>query len=689
MSAINFQITSLWLTLAVVGLPLNLSASEIQTNRVVLSASKAFEDGQGVHGVMLDATGNAVLYNRVLIEDDGPGQGSDADWLKTDGVATEKISGDVRVKKILHIDRLNAIDARLIAPTGVGIEINGHAVEPATGGPNSIPGLQISPSLLREGDNVVILSGVNGKSETVKIASTEDILRNAPERKSWPHRSFKSTDGGKTWEPIHGEYFVRLHLTQYVPHGDIISPVIELGGGLEDRPPLLTPVAVRSVTLHPDGEMPGGSSIVLSFRSGTTPVYDGAAWSDWRPAATAFPSSSRYLQWRATLSSPDPLKTPTLRGVTVDTKVKKVSPPAWAGNLRAGDFHNEDIRYTSMPFEYENPLNPHIVALRKKYKLDDIVAGAATETEKLVRLRDWISHQWKICAPEENYPAWDADEILTRKYGFCVQFACTMMQSAISLGYQARFVFGYNPGAFDGGGHEVCEVWSNEHSKWIFFDVNEDWCDIDPKTSVPMSMLEIHDVIEKTYYGGHQASVENAPQQRLRSDDIAMAYGTNLLPSLPPTEFVRHFVDGHYTAPTRWLFFNYIPRNNFYEKPYPQPKTQGCDWDWDNYWCWEDPISPKRWQYRNFTDRRSDVSWTINQVHFDATLTDRPGEIEMQMGTVTPYFETYLVNTDGQGWKEAAATFAWRLHSGHNRLEMRVRNTSGVEGSVSFLEMDM
>ncbi len=126
---------------------------------------------------------NAVLYNRVLIEDDGPGQGSDADWLKTDGVATEKISGDVRVKKILHIDRLGAMDARLIVPTGVGIEINGNVVEPATGGPNSIPGLQVSPSLLKEGDNVVILSNVNGKSETVKIASTEDILRNAPERK--------------------------------------------------------------------------------------------------------------------------------------------------------------------------------------------------------------------------------------------------------------------------------------------------------------------------------------------------------------------------------------------------------------------------------------------------------------------------------------------------------------------------
>src|SRR5208282_276071 len=203
---------------------------------------------------------------------------------------------------------------------------------------------------------------------------------------------------------------------------------------------------------------------------------------------------------------------------TVEAKVEKAAAPAWASQLRVGAFHNEEIRYTSMPFEYENPLHPRMVALRKKYKLDDIVAGASSETEQLVRLRDWIAHQWKICAPEENYPAWDADEILTRKYGFCVQFAVTMMQCAISLGHQARFVFGYNPGAFDGG-HEVCEVWSDEHDKWVFFDVNQNWIYVHPKTLEPMSMLEVHDIILKTYYGGRLASLENPPKERLRADD--------------------------------------------------------------------------------------------------------------------------------------------------------------------------
>jgi transglutaminase-like putative cysteine protease len=684
-STIRHRNTSVALALAVVTLPSLLLASDLQTHRFVLPAATAFEDGQGAHAVMLNDSGAVVLYNRVLIEDDGPGMGSDADWLKTDRAPTTEISGDTRVMKTLHIDRLGAFEAQLIAPPGVRIELNGHDLAPSSNSPT----LEIPPSLLKEGDNEVVLSSLGGKGQTIKIAPTEDILRNNPERKNWPQRSFESTNAGKTWEPIHGEYMVRVHLTQYLPHGDVVSPVIELGGGLQNPDPLLTPVSVQSVVLSADADAPAGSQVELAYRAGSSPVYDAATWSDWRDLGSAYPAGSRYLQWKATLSTTDPLKTPLLRSVTVEAKGAKPSAPTWANQLRMGEFHNEEIRYTSMPFEYENPLSPRMVALRQKYKLDDIVAGASSETEKLVRLRDWIAHQWKICAPEDHYPAWDADEILTRKYGFCVQYACTLMQCAISLGYQARFVFGYNPGAFDGGGHEVCEVWSNEHRKWIFYDVNQNWFYFDPKRQEPMSMLEVHDVILKTYYGGQLASLDNPPQRRVRQDDIAVCYGTNMLPSLPPKEFERHFVDGHYTSPTRWLFFNYIPRNNFYEKPYPQPKTQGCDWDWCDYWCWEDAATPKRWLYRNFTARRNDVNWTINQVRFDATLTDKPGAISMQMGTITPYFDTYLVNVDGQGWEESARRFVWQLHPGRNRVEMRIRNTSGVQGPPSFLEVEM
>jgi transglutaminase-like putative cysteine protease len=684
MKLIHWRNCPAWLALTILSLRGLLSAGEIETRQIVLPAASAFEEGQGAHQVKLDDSGAVVLYDRVLIEDDGPGMGSDAYWLKTDRAPTTEISGDTIVKKILHLDHPGARAARLTAPDGVGLQFNGRILE----NPSGSPALEVPPALLKDGDNEVVLWSLGGKTQTIKIAQPEDILRNAPERVDWPRRSFKSSDAGKTWEPIDGEYMVRLHLIQYVPQGDLVSPVLELGGEEKGSAPLLTPISVRSVHLTAAAGMPPGTRVELSFRAGSSPVYDATTWSGWLPAGVAYPSGSRYLQWKAALFSTNSLATPSLHSVAVEATVEKDSVPAWTKGLRVPDFHNEEIRYTSMPFEYENPLHPRMVALRKKYKLDEIVADASSETEQLVRLRDWIAHQWKICAPEEHYPAWDADEILTRKYGFCVQFAVTMMQCAISLGHQARFVFGNNPGAFDGGGHEVCEIWSNEHRKWMFFDVNEDWHLVDPKTLAPMSLLEVHDLIVKTYYDGGPASLENAPQQRRRSDALAICYGTNMLPGMPPADFARHFVDGLYTAPTRWLFINYLPRDNFYEKPYPRPKTQGVDWNWSDYWCWEDATTPKRWLYRNFTARRSDLNWTINQVRFDAAIMERPGALRVQMGTVTPYLDTFLVNMNDQGWKESTPVFAWNLRPGRNRLEMRVRNTSGVQGPVSFLEVE-
>ena len=675
----------IWPVAAFVACVARCFAADIETHRLVLPAGEAFEEGQGARLVMRNQDGAVTLYDRVLIEDDGPGIGSDAEWLETDRAPITEIAGSLRVKKVLHVEHSGAMEAHLYAPEGVGIQVNGRALEIGT--PTQFP--QVPPLWLKPGDNDIVLSCSGTNHRTLKIALPEDILRNAPDRKDRPPRSFTSRDGGKTWEPIQGEYMVRLHLMQYVTQGNFISPVQDLGRSDESQGLLLTPVSVQSVSLTANAETPEGTRVELSFRTGPSPVYDAALWSDWQSDAAPAPRENRYLQWKAVLFSSDPLKTPRLASVTVETKIIPHPAPSWAKTLTVGSFHNEEIRSTSLPFEYEDPLNPRLVALRQKYKLDQVIAGAATETEQLVKLRDWVAHQWPFKVPVANFPPWDADEILTRKCGFCVQYAIVLMQSAISLGHQARFVFGHNPGAFDGGGHEVCEVWSNEHRKWIFLDVNQDWHYADPKTLVPKSMLEVHDLIMKTYYGDQPVSLANPPQKRLPTDDLAICYGTSMVPGLPPAEFARHYVDGHYTVPTRWLFINYLPRNNFLTQPYPQPKTQGSHWDWSEYWCWEDAQMPKRWLYHNFTARRNDLNWSINQVRFDAAITDHPGALVLQMGTFTPYFDTFLVKTDEQsGWQKSSRTLPWQLHPGRNRIEMRVRNQSGVEGPVSFLEVD-
>jgi transglutaminase-like putative cysteine protease len=666
--------------------------------RLELRAYEAFEQGQGAWGVRLADGGAVGLDDRVLVEDDGPGIGCTADWMKTDRAPTTMIGGDTRIKKVLYVQRPKAKEARLYVPPGVGVDLNGRALEIAADEP--FP--QVPVSLLRQGPNEIVLSCPARAPREIKYAPTEDILRNAPDRKDRPHRSFLSRDGGKTWQPLDGEYLVRLHLVQYVPQGHFLSPVIDLGQEREGAP-LPTPVSVPSVSLEAEAATPRGTRVELAIRTGSSPVVEPKLWSEWRPAGTdpiAVPEGHRYLQWKAELVSDDPLRTPLLRDVTVAAQVRREPMPPWAATLKLLDSHNEQIRYTSIPFEYEAPLHPRMVALRRKYKLDAVVSGAASETERLVRLRNWVAQQWNYQPPAVNYPGWDADEILTRKYGYCVQYAIVMMQTAISLGHQARFVFGHNPGPQEGG-HEVCEIWSNEHRKWIFFDVNGNYHYVDPASHVPMSMLEVHDLLLKTYYAGRPATLENRPKQQLPSDALAICYGTSLAPGTPLKgpipgmpldamgELESQFVGGRYTVPTRWLLIHYMPRNNFYAHPFPQPKTQGCGWNWSEYWCWQDRVTPRQWPYHHATGRRSDLDWTLNQVCFDATIGERPGALAIQMGTFTPYFDTFLVSVDSRAWQESSRAFSWQLQPGRNRLEMRTRNQAGVLGPISFLEVKL
>ena len=669
-------------------------AAELETRHLWLRADEAFQQGQGAWDVRLHEGPAVGLYDRVLVEDDGGATGADAGWMKTNLAPTTEITGNTRIKKVLHVAHHQAMEARLCAPTGVAIEVNGQAIDVS----HRAPFPSVPVSLLKDGDNEVVLFCRDGARQRIKYAAPEEILRTAPQREDRPRRSFTSSDGGKSWEPLRGEYLVRLHLVQYVPQGRFISPVIDLGPEhpqpvAEGDCPLLAPVSIESAALRVDAATPDGTRVELAVRTGRSPVYEAASWSDWQPAAAAVSTGCRFLQWKAVLASGDPLRTPLLRSVAVEAKVRRQPTPAWAGTLKTVAFHNEPIRYTSLPFEYEDPLHPRMVALRRKYKLDDLVAGSASETEQLVRLRDWVSRQWKYQPPAVNYPAWDADEILRRKYGFCVQYAVVLMQTAISLGHQARFVFGDNPGGPDEVGHEVTEIWSNEHRKWIFLDGNVSLHYIDPKTKAPLSMLEVHDLLEKTYYQGRPATLANRPQERQLSRAVAICFGRSMTPGSVPAGSLAaleaRVEGGRYSVPTRWLLINYLPRNNFYAHPDPQPPVQGAaEWNWPEYWCWEDAATPQRWLFRHFTSRRNDLDWSINQVCFAATVSDRPGVLTIQMGTVTPYFENFLVKPDTREWQPSSREFRWELHPGRNRLEMRVRNTAGILGPVSFLEVE-
>lgn len=638
-----------------------------------LPAGEALERAAETHGLR-HAEGGVALYDHLLVEDDGPGISTDAPFLKTDRSPTFRIAGAQWAKKLLHLQRAEALAARLYVPRGVAVRVNGTLL-PAD--PNTVTP-EVPVALLRAGDNEVVLSAGGEQPRDVKIAPREEILRRAPERKGRPARSFISADGGKTWQMVDGEFMVRLHLVRYAPEGVLVSPVLDLwtreGGG-----PLAVPATVSILNVAAEAEMPAGTRVEFSVRTGSTPVYDEEAWGRWRKPGAGAPAGHRYAQWRAVFKSDHPTVTPLLKAVSLEAKVVRQAPPAWLGGVKVSGWRGEEIRATSIPFEYEDPMHPRMAALRKKYRLEEVVAGGKTEFEKQRLLRGWVSRQWKWHPVEANYPAWDADEILTRKDGFCVQFAVAFMQCAISLGWQTRFVFGSHPGS-GAGGHEVCEVWSNDYRKWVVMDPNQDEHYVDPTSGEPLSMLETHDRLLRNYYpGGKAANWENRPAGYKASPEISVRKGPDAAPWEPEP--------GKWPDWTHWLHIKYMPRNNFYAHPLPAPRAQGFHWDWPDYWCWTDAQTPIEWQYHSFVGRRSDLEWTLNQVVFDAAPGAAPGEIRVQMGTFTPGFETFLVRRDGQAWEPAGKSLAWKLHAGRNRLEMRVRAKMGVLGPVSFLEV--
>ena len=141
----------------------------------------------------------------------------------------------------------------------------------------------------------------------------------------------------------------------------------------------------------------------------------------------------------------------------------------------------------------------------------------------------------------------------------------------------------------------------------------------------------------------------------------------------------------------KWAILRMMLRNDFYAHPFPVPPSQGVNWDWTGYVCWEDPQTPRyySWRYPEVTARRSDWEWTLNQVCFDVAYGSDPATLVVHLGTVTPQFATFLVGLDGQGWQPSASRFVWKLRKGSNRFEARVRTRAGIQGPVSFVQVEL
>ena len=144
--------------------------------------------------------------------------------------------------------------------------------------------------------------------------------------------------------------------------------------------------------------------------------------------------------------------------------------------------------------------------LRQQCELDAVVAGAQTEFAKIARLHRWAYH---IPLSDCNHFPWDPlawvclerDEdgaIRMNQYEqrrrdhMCLYPNVVLVAACLSMGIPARHLNFHSEGMT---GHEIAEVWSNDHGKWMHLDATRDYYWYDPKTLVPLDTQEIHQVL--------------------------------------------------------------------------------------------------------------------------------------------------------------------------------------------------
>lgn len=693
-------------------------AQPIETRTIVLvqQAGPAFEAGL-VRGLRMAPDGAGIELDRnVLIEDDSPGAGIGQERDGTPVRNYDAVSKSVHVRKDLYVTDPSASSATLAfyarrpskgEDTPLLVFVNGHPFEVAVF-PESMPEcfrrpdrlawyyLPVPPRCLKQGKNEVVFS-CNEETTTWRLLISEGRffpLGSAVPDVSSPNRSAKSKDGGKTWtydrlgvdDAMDGEYIVRLHLEQFCRDGELTSPVIDLVEGDEARRAVARRADVRQLAADLDGSAPAGTKLALQIRTGGTFAVGAGSWTDWQDAGQDFLKlRGRYAQWRVRFVTGDVSVSPVLRSVTLTPEVKLLPVPD-GKNVSVMECRNERIVRSSYTYEYETFDQPDLQELRRRAALDDVVKGASTEWERILRLKDWAGRQLArrdlTGASGFHFPDWNALDVLDGRGWFCLHHAVVFMQACQAFGIQCRHIQ-MNPWCFSG--HEVNEVWSNDYGKWVFIDAGYNFYVVDPQKGEPMSLREVQAVLCRRLKDGVLLD--------LLAGEAGVPAATETEGALPLTYVIgssamnnKYGTADFVTKHNKHLFFmRIIPRNNFLSKKYPLPLNHGTShWPWDGYVNWRDDHTPRLPHYSQYVYKPGDMYWTLNQAEVRLVYGDGPGELNVHVDTETPDFKEFRSRVDDGDWGRVDAVFCWRLHRGLNRLEVRPANRAGVDGITSW-----
>ncbi|TPE44021.1 transglutaminase-like domain-containing protein [Pontibacter mangrovi] len=151
----------------------------------------------------------------------------------------------------------------------------------------------------------------------------------------------------------------------------------------------------------------------------------------------------------------------------------------------------------------QNADNAYLQELRTKYNLDAVVAGAANDTEKALRMVNWVHKQWQHNGMNEPSSP-DALTILAEvkdgKQFRCVEYGIVTTACLNAIGLPAR-TMGLKMKEVEtiefGAGHVLLEVYLPDLKKWAMLDGQFDVMPV--LNNVPLNAVEFQNAIANNY----------------------------------------------------------------------------------------------------------------------------------------------------------------------------------------------
>lgn len=356
--------------------------------------------------------------------------------------------------------------------------------------------------------------------------------------------------------------------------------------------------------------------------------------------------------------------------------------------------HAEEVQKQPFLFYHESYGHKDIEEFIEENDFDEYILTGDAEFEQMMLLKGWVFRHLKYDLAFASQDILDARSVMDKTRDgtqfLCTNYCSVFMQAAVSMGWTARFYFVKKQ---TGEQHTVCDIWSNEYSKWIFVDPT--WNVHLEKNGMPLSILEARDEFYKN--GGNDLTYVFGSGKRV------VRFGYQDL----PYKIGGKSVWAWYAIDKTWLGYLYqialVGRNDFFNRKGPG----GVVNLWDSIYIIRDDTYGKEaeWPFKGNrpVENPDDFYFGLNRVRIEYTLEtgkmkkNSQGKksffkpvnikIESDKNSYTPNFSNFMVRVNGGRWEKSLGNMKTTLHPGKNRVYACARNKFGIFGPVEIVEI--